>query len=131
VRVVGFDGAERGFGGIEVVVIAGIVDDPEVGDDVSDDAPAAIAVDDVVEDEGGRSVGGGGGVGAAAEVEDDAVAVGVVGALVNFAGDDVVGDEVVEAGVGIEPLIGVEGDGAGPAVVGGDGGGGRGSRCER
>src|ERR1700757_4297433 len=125
VGVVRLNGAEVGFGGVEVIVEAGVVEDPEVGDDVGDDASAAIAVDDVVEDEGGRSVGGGGGVGAGAEVEDDAVAVGVVGALVDFAGDDVVGDEVVEAGVGIEPLVGVEGDGAGPAVVGGEGGGGR------
>jgi len=116
VGVVGFEGAEAGFGGIQVVFEAGIVDDPEVGDDVGDDAAAAIAVDDVVKDEGGRSVGGRGVVGAAGEVEDDAVAVGVVSALVDFAGDDVVGDDVVEAGVVIEPLVGVVGDGAGPAV---------------
>ena len=125
VGVVGLEGAESGFGGVEVVFEASIVDDPEVGDDVSDDAAAAIAVDDVVEDEGGRSIGGGGVVRAAGEVEDDAVAVGVMGALVDFTGDDVVGDEVVEAGVVIEPLVGVVGDGAGPAIplgVGGTGG---------
>jgi len=46
----------------------------------------------------------------------------VVSALVDFAGDDVVGDDVVEAGVVIEPLVGVVGDSAGPAVPLGVGG---------
>src|SRR5437899_7799307 len=125
VGVVGLEGAESGFGGIEVVFEAGIVDDPEVGDDVSDDAAAAIAVDDVVDNQSRRSIGGGGVVGAGTEVEDDAVAVGVMSALVDFAGDDVVGDDVVEAGVVIEPLVGVVGDSAGPAVPLGVGGTGR------
>src|SRR5207249_1645386 len=49
----------------------------------------------------------------------------VVGGGVEFAGDDVVGDDVVEAGVGIEPLVGVVGDAAGPAVPLGVGSGGR------
>jgi len=49
----------------------------------------------------------------------------VVSALVDFAGDDVVGDDVVEAGVVIEPLVGVVGDSAGPAVPLGVGGTGR------
>jgi len=86
---------------------------------------AAIAVDDVVDDEDGRGIGGRGVIGAVGEIEDDAVAVGVVGGGVEFAGDDVVGDDVVEAGVGIEPLVGVVGDAAGPAVPLGVGSGGR------
>src|SRR5690349_2000282 len=125
VGIAGLNGAEAVFGGIQVVVEASVVDDPEVGDDIGDDAAAAIAVDDVVDNESGRSVGGSGVVGAGTEVEDDAVAVGLIGALVDFAGDDVVGDDVVEAGVVVEPLVGVVGDGAGPAVplgVGGTGG---------
>jgi len=122
VRVAGLDRTEAAFGGVQVVVEAGVVDDPEVGDDVGDDASAAVTVDDVVDDEGGRSIGGGGVIGTGAEVEDDAIAVGLVGALVDFAGDDVVGDDVVEAGVVIEPLSGVEGDGAGPAIPAGVGG---------
>jgi len=40
----------------------------------------------------------------------------VIGGAVVFAGDDVVGDDVVETGIGIEPLGTVVGDGAGPAV---------------
>jgi hypothetical protein len=119
----GFKGAEVAFGGLQIIVVAGVVDDPEVGDHVGDDTPTAIAVDDVVEDERGRSIGGGGFIGTGAEVENDTVAVGVVGALVDFSGDDVVGDDVVEAGIVVEPLIGVEGDGAGPTVPGGVGGG--------
>src|SRR5207248_5583879 len=51
-----------------------------------------------------------------AEVENDAVAVGVFGALVDFAGNDVVRDDVVEAGIPVEPLVGVEGDAARPAI---------------
>jgi hypothetical protein len=98
---------ETGFGSIQVVFEAGVVDDPEVGDDEGVNASAAIAVDDVVDDEHGRSVGGGVVIGTIAEVGDHAVAVGVVGALVDFAGDDVVGDDVVEAGVVIEPQVGV------------------------
>jgi hypothetical protein len=124
VRVAGLDRTEAAFGSVQVVVIAGIVDDPEVGDDVGDDASATIAVDDVVEDEGGRSIGGGRVIGTGAEVKDDAVAVGLMRALVDFAGDDVVRDDVVEAGVVIEPLVGVVGDGAGPAIPAGVGGAG-------
>ena len=124
VRVARLNRTEIAFGGVQVVVIAGVVDDPEVGDDVGDDASAAVAVDDGVEDEGGRSIGGGGVIGAGAEVEDDAVAVRLVCTLVDFAGDDVVGDDVVEAGVVVKPLSGVEGDGAGPAIPAGVGGGG-------
>jgi len=44
------------------------------------------------------------------------VAVGVIGGTVEFSGDDVVGDYVVEAGVVIEPLIVVVRNGAGPTV---------------
>ena len=126
VGVAGLEGAEIEFRGVQVIFVAGVVDEPEVGDDVAEDAAAAVAIDDVVDDQGGGSVGGGGVIGAVAEVEDDAVAIGFVGALVDFAGDDVVGDDVVEAGVIVEPLVAVVGDGAGPAVpAGGYGGGGR------
>lgn len=53
----------------------------------------------------------------AAQVEDDAVGVGVIGrAIVFAAGDDVVGDDVVEAGLIVEPLRAAVGDGAGPAI---------------
>ncbi len=116
VSVARFNRAEIAFRGVEVVVEAGVVDDPEVGDDVGDDAAPAIAVDHIVEDQGRRSIGGGGVIGAGAEVKDDAVAVGLVGALVDFSGDDVIGDDVVEAGVVVEPLRGVERDGARPAI---------------
>ncbi len=105
---------EIGLVGIQVVFVAGIVDDIEVLDVVGLDAAAAIAVDDVVEDEGRGRV--------AAEIEDDAVAVGMVGSVVELADDGVVGDDVVEAGVGIEPLAGVERDAAGPAPPGDVGG---------
>jgi hypothetical protein len=69
-RAVDGELGEIGFGGIESVFVAGVVDDVEVLDLVGLDAAATIAVDDVVDDEGRRSV--------AAEIEDDAVAVGVV-----------------------------------------------------
>jgi len=111
---VGSEGGEIGLVGIQVVFVAGIVDDIEVLDVVGLDAAAAIAVDDVVEDEGRGRV--------AAEIEDDAVAVGMVGSVVELADDGVVGDDVVEAGVGIEPLAGVERDAAGPAPPGDVGG---------
>ena len=101
---VGGEGAGGAEGGIEVVVVAGVVDDPEVGDDVGMNAASAIAVDDVVDDEDGWGIGGRGVIGAVRKIEDDAVAVGVVGGGAEFAADDVVGDDVVEAGVVIEPL---------------------------
>ena len=41
---------EAALRGVQVVVIAGVVDDPEVGDDVGDDAPAAVAVNNVVDE---------------------------------------------------------------------------------
>ncbi len=123
VRIAGLEGAEIIFQGIEIIFEAGIVDEPEVGDDIAEDAAAAIAVDDVVDDEGGRGIGGGGVRGAGTEVEDDAVAIGMIGGAVEFTGDDIVGDNVVEAGVVVEPLVGVEGDAAGPAVPLRDGGG--------
>jgi len=123
VGVGGGEGAEIRFQGIEVVFIAGIVDEPEVGDDIAEDAATAIAVDDVVDDEGGRSIGSGGVIGAGTEVEDDAVAIGMIGGAVEFTDDDIVGDDVVEAGVVVEPLVGVERDAAGPAVPLRDGGG--------
>src|SRR5205814_523162 len=104
------DGGEIGLIGIQVVFVAGVVDDIEVLDEVGLDAAAAVAVDDVVDDERGRGV--------AAEIQDDAVAVGVVGSVVEFPGDDVVGDDVVEAGVVVEPEAGVERDAAGPAPPG-------------
>ena len=36
--------------------------------------------------------------------------------MVDFAGNDVVRDDVVEAGIPVEPLVGVEGDAARPAI---------------
>ena len=107
VGVAGLEGAEIIFQGIEIVFVAGVVDEPEVGDDIAEDAATTIAVDDVVDDEGGRGIGGGGVIGAGTEVEDDAVAVGMIGGAVEFTGDDIVGDDVVEAGVVVEPLVGV------------------------
>src|SRR5207248_4824 len=99
------DIAERG---VQIVFVAGVVDEPEIGSAIGLDAASAVAVDHVIDDERGRRV--------AAQVEDDAVAVGVIARAVVFAGDDVVGGDVVEAGVIIEPLGAVVGDGAGPAV---------------
>jgi hypothetical protein len=51
---VGREGDGRAEGGVEVVVIAGVVDHPEFADDVGVDAVAAIAVDGVVDDEDRR-----------------------------------------------------------------------------
>src|SRR5205807_2547688 len=76
-RDVGGEGAGGTEGGVEVVVVAGVVDDVEVGDDISVDAAATIAVDDVVDDEDGRGIGGGSIIGAVGEIENDAVAGGV------------------------------------------------------
>jgi len=64
----------------------------------------------------GRGIGGGGVIGAGTEVRMMPVAVGMIGGAVEFTDDDIVGDDVVEAGVVVEPLVGVEGDAAGPAV---------------
>jgi len=72
------------------------------------DAPSAIAVNDVVDDQRRRRV--------SSEIKDNPVAVGVIGGTVEFPGDDVVGDYVVEAAVVIEPLIVVVRNGAGPTV---------------
>src|SRR5262249_59589168 len=79
--------------------------------------------DHVIDDEGGGSVGCGGGVGAVGEVEDDPVPVCVVRRGVKLADDDVIGDDVVEPGVVVEPLVGVVGDAAGPAIPLGSRGG--------
>src|SRR5260370_28636848 len=80
---VGSEGREIGLVGIQVVFVAGVVDDIEVLDIVGLDAAAAIAVDDVVEDEGRGRV--------AAELEHDAVAGGMVGSVGERAGEGAVG----------------------------------------
>ena len=97
VRVVRYERAGVAERSVEVVLVAGVVDDPEVSDDKGLDAAAAVAVDDVVDDQRRWCIRSAVVIGAVAEVEDDAVAVGVIGGAVVFAGDDVVGDDVVEA----------------------------------
>ena len=108
------DGAERE---IKAVVVAGIVDDPDVGHDIVLDASAAIAVDNIVDDQSRGSICRGGSIAAAAEIHDDAVSVGVIAGTVVGAGDDVVGDDVVQSLILIEPLTAVVRDGARPSAV--------------
>ena len=124
-RIVDGDGSIGFVREIEDVFVAGVVDEPEVRDGVRFQAPATVSINHIVEDESRRCVGRTVVVSAIAEIEDDAVAVGVLLTLVDFACDEVVRDDVVKAGMAVEPLIGVEGDAAGPAIPLRDFGGGR------
>src|SRR4029077_12212758 len=95
-------------GCVEVILVASVVDDPEAGYAVGLDGASTIAVDDVVDDQRRRCVG--------AEVEDDAIAIGVVAGTIVFPGDDVVRSDVVKTRIGVEPGDVVVGDGTSPTV---------------
>ena len=97
------------------VVIASVIDDPDIGDDEVFNASSAVSVNDVVHDQGRRGIRAGRRVGSVAEVHDDAVAVSYdcVEAIIG-AGNDVVGNDVVESGIGVVPLGTVEGYSACP-----------------
>ena len=104
-RCEGTDVAERG---VQVILVASVVDDPEVGDAVGLNAATTITIDDIIDNQRGRRV--------RAQVQDDPVSIGVVAGPVVFPGNDVVRSYVVKAGIRIEPRRRVVGDGAGPTV---------------
>lgn len=115
-RTIGAERAGVPQCGVQVIFVAGIVDNPEIRDDEGVYAPSAIPVNNIINDQRRRSIGGARGVGSIAEIQNNSVAIGMVGRTVVFAHNNIVGDDVVEAAISVEPLVAVEGDPAGPTV---------------
>src|SRR5258708_38326882 len=96
VRIIDADGGLGALWQIQDIFVASVVDEPKIGYGKGLDAAATIRIDDIIDDECGGSVRRAVLFGAVAEVQDDAVAIGVFGTLVHFIGHDVVGDDVVK-----------------------------------
>ena len=73
------DFSDIGLTGVQTVVVAGVIDNPDIRDDEVFNASATISIDHVICDQGSGSIGAGGRIGAVAEVHDDAVAVAMIG----------------------------------------------------
>ena len=73
------DFASFSNGKIEVVVIAGIVDDPDIRHNEAFNAASAVSVDHVIHDQGRRCIGAGRGVGLVAQVHDNPVTIRMIG----------------------------------------------------
>ena len=116
VRINDADGGLSALWQIQDIFVARVVDEPKIGDGKGLDATTTIRIDDIVDHECGGSVRRTVLFGAIAEVQDDAIAIGVFRTLVHFIGHDVVGDDVVKPRISVEPLVGVEGDATRPAV---------------
>ena len=73
------DFADAGLTCVKSVVVASVIDYPDIADDEVLDASSAISVNYVVRDEGSGSIRTGSRVASVAEVHDDAVAVAMIG----------------------------------------------------
>src|ERR1700740_2257370 len=115
-RLAGDQGAE-GARPVQAILVTGVIYDPEICHHVGFNAPAAIAIDHVVDHQRRRGVRRAMVISPIAEIEDDSVTVGVFTRAVVLAGDDIVGDDVMETGIAIEPLVAIVGNPAGPAIT--------------
>src|SRR5258708_39611685 len=95
--------------GVQVIFVAGIVDNPEIRDDEGVYAPSTVSVNNIINDQRRRSIGGARGVGSLAESQNNSVGIGMIGRAIVFAHNNIVGCDGVETAIGVETLGAVEG----------------------
>src|SRR5258708_18659785 len=90
--------------GVQVIFVAGIVDNPEIRDDEGVYAPSTVSVNNIINDQRRRSIGGARGVGSISEIQNNSLDICMGWRSVLFTHYNIVADDVVGVAISVEPL---------------------------